>query len=430
MGESVATYLLAANPIHGHVGPVLQVARGLVARGHDVTVLTGSRFVGAVGESGAAFRPLLGGADYDDREPATYLPDRGRYAGVRQAEYDIRTIFVETIPDQYRSIVPLIDELRPDAVLVDGAFAGVLPLVARTSDRPPILALGVTPLTQSSRDAAPHGLALPPPRNVAERVRYAAMGLVARHVVFGATQRAGKRAFAAVDARLDSFIMDASRMYDRFLQTGPAALEYPRRDLAPNTAFVGVLPQTAHAAPLPGWWGDLDGRAVVHVTQGTIDNHDFGRLVRPTLDALADRDVLVVVTAGGRDVEAIGALPDNARAARYLPYDALLARTAVMVTNGGFGGVQAALAAGVPLVVAGGTEDKPEVAARVAWTGAGVDLKTGTPDAAAVGAAVDRVLSAPAYRTAAARIAADAASHDPITEIAEELANAVVAPRV
>jgi UDP:flavonoid glycosyltransferase YjiC (YdhE family) len=30
-----------------------------------------------------------------------------------------------------------------------------------------------------------------------------------------------------------------------------------------------------------------------------------------------------------------------------------------MVTNGGYGGVQAALANGVPLVVAGATEEKP-----------------------------------------------------------------------
>ena len=50
-----------------------------------------------------------------------------------------------------------------------------------------------------------------------------------------------------------------------------------------------------------------------------------------------------------------------------------------MVTNGGYGGVQIALSYGVPLVVAGTTEDKPEVAARVAWSGAGINLKTATP---------------------------------------------------
>ena len=50
-----------------------------------------------------------------------------------------------------------------------------------------------------------------------------------------------------------------------------------------------------------------------------------------------------------------------------------------MVTNGGFGGVHYALAHDVPLVVAGDTEDKSEIAARVGWAGAGINLRTGTP---------------------------------------------------
>lgn len=69
-----------------------------------------------------------------------------------------------------------------------------------------------------------------------------------------------------------------------------------------------------------------------------------------------------------------------------------------MVTNGGYGGVQLALRHGLPLVVAGGSEDKPAVAARVADFGVGIDLRTGRPDAAAVGHAVWRVLDEPAFR--------------------------------
>ena len=53
-----------------------------------------------------------------------------------------------------------------------------------------------------------------------------------------------------------------------------------------------------------------------------------------------------------------------------------------MVTNGGYGGVQQALAHGVPLVVAGDSEDKPEVAARVRWSGVGIDLRRGDPSPA------------------------------------------------
>jgi UDP:flavonoid glycosyltransferase YjiC (YdhE family) len=52
----------------------------------------------------------------------------------------------------------------------------------------------------------------------------------------------------------------------------------------------------------------------------------------------------------------------------------------------------------VPLVVAGDTEEKPEIAAHVAWTGAGLNLKTGKPGVAQVREAVRAVLERPVYR--------------------------------
>jgi UDP:flavonoid glycosyltransferase YjiC (YdhE family) len=121
-----------------------------------------------------------------------------------------------------------------------------------------------------------------------------------------------------------------------------------------------------------------------------------------------------------------GRLPDNARAAEFLPYEQLLPRTDVVVSNGGFGGVQQALSYGLPLVVAGATEDKPEVAARVAWSGAGVNLRTGAPSPARVRRAVRSVLTEPRYRGAAQRLQLEIAElRDPVVVIAETLEDLV-----
>jgi len=428
----MATYLLAATPVHGHVSPVMRVGAHLVERGHRVVLLTGSRFAGAATVRGMEFQSLAGRADFDDRDQDAYLPDRLAYSGIRRAQYEIRSIFVDTIPEQARATRELIAKLDPDAVLVDGAFAGVLPLLMGedAASRPPILALGVTPLSQSSRALAPYGMALPPATSALDRVRYRVLETVARRIVFRPTQRAAVAAVAEAGASLRGFVMDASREYDRFLQTGPEGLEYARPDLSPNTAFVGVLPQEPRTTPLPDWWGDLDqARPIVHVTQGTIDNGDFTRLVRPTLDALRGTDFLVVASAGGRTVDDIGALPSNARAASFLPYGELLPRTSVVITNGGYGGVQAAIAHGVPVIVAGTTEEKPEVAARVEYSGAGINLRTGTPTAAALRTAVDRIVSDPGFRTAAQRLAAEAAAHSTLTEVENELQVAAAAYR-
>ena len=160
-------------------------------------------------------------------------------------------------------------------------------------------------------------------------------------------------------------------------------------------------------------------RPVVHVTQGTLDNADLGRLVAPTIEALGGEDVIVVATTGGRDMSELKMrLPMNTFVAEYIPHDRLLPKVDVMVTNGGYGAVQRALSTGVPLVVAGNTEDKPEVAARVAWTGAGINLRTGAPTAGAVRAAVREVLGDGRYLAAARRLETAFAPRDGVAEIA------------
>lgn len=157
---------------------------------------------------------------------------------------------------------------------------------------------------------------------------------------------------------------------------------------------------------MPEWWTDLDsGRPVVHVTQGTVANRDYNDLIRPTIDGLANDDVLVVVSTGGRPEDTLtGPLPANVRVSSYLPYDELLPKTSVLVTNGGYGGVQFALRHGVPLVVAGQSEEKVEVTARVAWSGTGINLKTNRAKPDDVAKAVRKVLEDPSYRRHAQRI--------------------------
>ena len=162
---------------------------------------------------------------------------------------------------------------------------------------------------------------------------------------------------------------------------------------------------------------------MVHVTQGTI-RPDMTELVAPAVRALAADDVLVVVTTGGpsaADVAAaVGApLPANVRVAPFVPYDLLDAHADVVVTNGGYTGVTIALHHGVPLVQAGDTEEKGEIAARIHWSGVGVRLGTTRPTDDAVGAAVRRVLSEPAFREAAGRVAAEMAPHHAASEGAD-----------
>jgi UDP:flavonoid glycosyltransferase YjiC (YdhE family) len=206
-------------------------------------------------------------------------------------------------------------------------------------------------------------------------------------------------------------LVDWGRRADALVQFSVSSFEYPLSDPPPALHFVGPLSATGSQAPLPEWWADLDGtRPVIHVTQGTVANTDDEQTIAPTLRALADDDVLIVVSTGGRPLDTLPPLPANARAATYLPYDELLPRTAVYVTNGGYGGVQYALRYGVPVVATGGREDKPEVGARVAWSGVGRRIRSERPTPRALRRAILAVLNQPRYRQASRLIAADLAA--------------------
>ncbi len=167
---------------------------------------------------------------------------------------------------------------------------------------------------------------------------------------------------------------------------------------------------------------------MVLVTQGTLANTDLSQLVGPTLTALAGEDVTVIATTGGPPIEAIPvALPANARAERFLPFDRLLPKVNVMVTNGGYGAVNHALSLGVPLVVAGGSEEKPEIAARVAWAGAGINLESARPSPEQIRDAVLATLTDRRYREGAQALRDDFARYnalDTIASIVEELVSA------
>lgn len=425
----MADVLVPLIPIYGHVLPLLTVARGLLARGHRVTVLTGRNYAEAVEAAGLGFRPLPVAADFDDDDLDGWLPGRGRGGRLASGRHDILGLFVAPLPAQHAALAAELATGRVDCVVADAAYLGVLPtlLTAPVGDRVPVLGVSATPLSVVSVDTAPFGSALRPARSGPGRLWNRHMQHVLSLGPLRPVQRAMDDALApfGVPAGTVDFF-DHTRFLDVCFQLGPEEFEYPRRGLPGSFRFVGPLPPpVSPGPPLPPWWADLDGsRPVVHVTQGTVDNHDLGTLLTTTFAALADEDVWVVGATGGRPVEDLldrlgGRLPANGRVAPFLPYAELLPRTAVMVTNGGYGGVTQALRAGVPLVVGGATEEKPEVAARVAWSGTGINLRSGRPSARQLRRAVRAVLDEPRYAERARRLSRSIlARPDPVAVIA------------
>ncbi|UGT67739.1 glycosyltransferase [Nocardia gipuzkoensis] len=431
----MARYLLAASPLPGHVAPMQAVAADLRRRGDQVRLVTGAAFRASTRALGVEFSELPREAGV----ARAALP-RGRASDLvrrwRTGRAELRSAFLAPISSQYRALCSELDRTEFDAVLVDVMFTGAIPLLLSQRKRPPVIACGVVPLMLSSADCPPFGIGWQP-RTGRD---YTAMNRFVQQVLFRGVQAELNVLLRALDlGPAPVFLLDWPLLADRILQFTVPGFEYPRNDLPPSVVFTGpISTPAAMNAAMPSWLPALGGaQKIVHVTQGTWDNQCLDQLLRPTLSALSQRSDVLVVACTGDSRTPIGPLPANAYATGFIPYDQLLPRVDVMITNGGYGGVNQALSYGVPLIVAGDTADKPETSARVAYTGAGIDLGTAWPRPAAIAAAVDRVLSSGSFRDAANRLASETADRSPfdaiatvLSEVCAGLQRAVSAPAV
>ncbi|ASO20119.1 MGT family glycosyltransferase [Actinoalloteichus hoggarensis] len=420
-GDTMARVLIAAVPFFGHVRPMRLIAADLVARGHAVTFLTGAAFRAAVEGTGARFVPLPAEADVrPDR-----FPDRRRIpTGPARLEYDNQHLFVAPMAAQHAALQALLAEDAAPAVLLhDTMFLGAWPVRHGAAGVRPaaVVGIGVMPLPMNSADHPPFGSGLVPDDSEEGRARSRVLTEKAEAAERAGSHRLLTRAFERLGAAEPPPLLSQGLVGvpDLFLQLSIESLEYPRGDAPSHLRYIGALPpERGEARALPVWWDDVTrANRVILVSQGTIANDDLGRLIEPTLRALADLDAVIVVATGRDAVPAT--LPANARVAEFIPFDTVLPHVDVLVSNGGYGGVQQALRHGVPLVLAGDTEDKIEVCAKVSWAGAAVSLGTGDPDEADIRKAVDSVLDDPLCRDRARELRAEYEAHDPRVAIAD-----------
>ncbi|KAK8017969.1 hypothetical protein PG991_007159 [Apiospora marii] len=372
----------------GHVLPMQAVAQALVQRGHEVVWLASPDQQARVEASGAQFVATDEVAKADTvvktTEPTTLegcaelLFGYGRLAA---QVADLRRVLASYAPDC------LVNDALPQgaAALYElgevpfFATLGVVPLyLPGAGEHAPTSALG-TLMTQ-------HSWTLP--------------------VINPQREALGLRPLAESDV-----VQYSAQLH---IQASCPSLEYHQP--MPQTHYVGPLvSQPTQASDLPGWWNDVlaaaaDGRRVIGITQGTFAMDPTSLLI-PAIEALRDDPSLLLVVPSPHEAAIRARLgetnsngTDNVRIAPWVPYDQLLPLCAALVTNGGYGSVTQALAAGVPLVCAGTSEDKKDTAARVRYVGAGVDLGTEKPGVESMREAVRAVLEESQYKEAAVKM--------------------------
>ncbi len=421
--------LVASVPIYGHVEKMQAIAADLVQRGYKVSFMTASIFRESVEKTGACFISLQGSADFQSLDLSKMWPDRELIAaGPEQMCFDLEKCFIDHMPEQYQIVQRFLATAAthgtgPVVMIQDTIFMGAMPMLLGAPGRKPaaLISIGICPVTLSSIDTAPFNSGLPPDSSRQGRIRNIAMRENFRQMLDG-PQIAWVEKLQQLNAtETDGFFLDQLiTLPDRYLQLCIKELEYPRSDAPDSLRYVGALPSgKREKIPMPSWWDIVvkHKKPLVVVSSGTSTN-DPKDLIVPTLEALKGLDILVVATLVRSDNIEGYQIPANALTAKFIPFDELFKYADIIVSNGGYGTVQQAFSAGVPMVLAGMTEDHPESCARAAWTRAGINLATQTPEIAQLRKAVEEILGRSCYKARAMQLKAQYAKSDSLGDIA------------
>lgn len=295
--------------------------------------------------------------------------------------------------------------------------------------RVPVIGLGHFPLMILSEDTAPFNSGLPSQGK--EMNKKMNEGAVEMFAGINALEHRLLEPYDCAKQLPTKFLFDNwVRLSDVYCQLCVPALEPPRSDLPSNVRFCGAL--TGHNGPSSGkkrhpeWFQDFvladdTNRPLVLVSSGSLPGQNVNHLILPTIEACKDLHVRVVVCAVHVELPAGVELPENVRWAQWIPFEDIFPHTSLVVSSGGYGGLSQAFANGVPMILAGMTEDKQHNGTLGAATGAAINLKTQAPSAEQVRAAVLEIQKNPSYKEKAEELKKAYEACDPVGSIVEAI---------
>jgi MGT family glycosyltransferase len=377
--------LLGAFGDPGHAFPMIALARGLLARGHEVTVQTWERWRAPIEAEGLGF--------------ATAPEYQAFPNGAEPLD------FYEAVVHATRDTLPLVRELEPDVVVADiltlaPALAAELhgvpyaTLIPHVDPQPPagapIYSIGAR-LPRTALGRAFWRRASRPVENGLERGRLELNGV---------RERLGLPALAHVH--------NGTSRELALIATFPQ-LEYPRSEPRPNFHVVGPLlwePPTAAVELPPG------EDPLVLIAPSTAQDAEH-HLLEAALRGLADAPVRVLATWNRRLPSLPLPVPANTRLVEWVSYARTMPQCDVVVCHAGHGTLVRALASGCAVVACPAVGDMNENAARVEWAGAGVRVPSRFTAPRPLRLAVERALADRSIARRARELRAWYAANDP-----------------
>jgi len=409
--------LIANFPADGHFSPLTGLAIHLKNSGHDVRWYTGRKYEAKIKSLGLTYYPLKKAIDFSAGEPDQVFPERKNHKGlIAKLKFDIRHAFVLRGPEFYEDIREINESFPFDIMIADNCFTGI-PFVRQLLAKP-VIAIGVMPLMETSKDLPPTGLGLTPSSTFFGRLRQDAMRFFTDKFIFNDSKKLTDKIYSEHGMKkTKGNIFDiVSKEADLFLQSGTPGFEYRRSDLRKNVHFIGPLLPSGHRQndyyQVPDQYKHFSKKILV--TQGTVET-DVDKIIVPTLEAFKGTEVLVIATTGGsRTQELRDRYPyTNILIEDFIPFNDIMPQVDAYVTNGGYGGVLLGIQNKLPMVVAGIHEGKNEINARIGYFKLGIDLKTEKPSSSQIKESTEIILRDRIYKNNVVKLAEEFEDYDP-----------------
>jgi MGT family glycosyltransferase len=378
--------------------PQFPIVSELIKSGHTVKWISGSVFKEKVEKTGAQHIPMHPEHDIGKTDLYNFFPELKKLKGIAMLRFYYKNWVFSPVPYYVGQIEEVLQDFKADAIVGD-TFRNCAVFVTERGG-PPFAMINVFPVVYPGNDSPPQGIGMLPAKSFVSKIKESFLRFVLYKMVYRSTQNYCNliRSKLGLPKYKRFFLLEGWENPSFVLQPTIPILEYPRTDLPSTVHFIGpILVKPDPDFVPPPWWDNIisGNKKVILINQGTIAK-TIDNLIKPSIEALKNEDVIVVAVPVKE--KQLTNIPANTFVSEFIPFGNLLPYVDLVITNGGYGGVQNALAHGIPLIIAGQTEDKMEVSARVEYSKTGINLKTSNPSPEKILEAVRQVLSNPIYR--------------------------------
>jgi MGT family glycosyltransferase len=381
----------------GNVPPILELARGLVQRGHSVRVISDPCNEPEVRLAGCEFTPYHRTPNRSDKSAASTIIKDYKEQDPIKALKVIMDYFCASALACAQDVIEEI-EVRPvDLIVVHELIFGAY-FAAEKMDIPSVM------LIPSCYTFPAPGM--PPPGMMPLG---GVLGKIRDRVVSMIFQSLRDYVTPTLDAARQALdlptLPDYFRYFDqlaRILVMTSPAFDF-KAQLGENVRYVGpVLNDPAWTGEWQSPWTEDDPRPLVLVSFGTTFQNQRS-LFQKAIDALDGLPVRGLVTLGPAINTAQVKAPENVVICQSVPHRQVLPFASAVMTHAGHGTVIRALAGGVPLICIPIGRDQPGNAARVVYHKVGLRLnqKASVTD---IRGAVQKVIHDVSYHENARRL--------------------------